>query len=106
MNERPGRRFGVMAGARHSVNDQQWTAPSGLASHGAMVAMPARRQMEECDWTREHHAAVSLACREHAQQNPAVTFDGSPLTIDDCMNARMIAEPMCLFGYCLETDGA
>ena len=106
MNERSGRRFGVMEGARYVANDQQWTVPFGLASAGAMVAMSARRQIEEFGWSREHYAAVSLACREHAQQNPGATFYGSPLTIDDYMNARMIAEPLCLFDYCLETDGA
>ena len=106
MNERSGRRFGQMAGARYALGMQQWVVPFGLASPGAWVAMSARRHMEEYGTTREHFAAVAMAFRGHAQQNPGATFYGTPLTVDDYMNARMIAEPMCLFDYCLETDGA
>ena len=30
----------------------------------------------------------------------------TPLTLDDYFSARMIAEPFCLFDFCLECDGA
>ena len=30
----------------------------------------------------------------------------SPMTLEDYFNARMIAEPLCLFDFTLETDGA
>ena len=30
----------------------------------------------------------------------------TPLTLDDYFNARMIAEPFCLFDFCLECDGS
>ncbi len=106
MNERSGRRFGQHAGGRYAEKSQQWLIPFGLASPGAWVAMSARRHMEEYGTTREHFAAVALAFREHAQQNTNATFHRTPLTLDDYMSARMIAEPMCLFDYCLETDGA
>ena len=29
-----------------------------------------------------------------------------PMTLDDYFSARMIAEPLCLIDFCLETDGA
>jgi acetyl-CoA acetyltransferase len=29
-----------------------------------------------------------------------------PLTLDDYFSARMIADPLCLYDFCLETDGA
>lgn len=30
----------------------------------------------------------------------------NPLSSEECINARMIAEPLCLYDFCQETDGA
>ena len=55
--------------------------------------------------TREHFGAAAVACRTHAQRNPMALMQ-KPLTMDDYLAARMIADPMCLFDCCLESDGS
>src|SRR5262249_27180279 len=62
--------------------------------------------MYEYGTTREQWAAVALAIRKHTNRNPHAIFYTRPLTLEDYMNARMICEPMCLFDYCLQNDGA
>ena len=84
----------------------QWTRPWGLLRPADEIAMLTRRYMHEYGATRDHLANVALACRAHANRNPAAMMYERTLTRDDYMNARWIAEPLCLFDNCLETDGA
>jgi acetyl-CoA acetyltransferase len=54
---------------------------------------------------REHFAEVAISTRENAVRRPTSIMQ-KPLTLDEYFNARMIADPLCLFDFCLETDGA
>ena len=56
--------------------------------------------------TREHFAAVALAIRANAVTNPNAIMYGRPLTHDEYFAAPMIADPHCLYDFCLETDAA
>jgi acetyl-CoA acetyltransferase len=47
---------------------------------------------------------VSVVQREWAAKNPRATF-GTPITIDDVLNSRMIAYPFRLLQCCLVTNG-
>jgi len=80
--------------------------PYGLVRPADEVAVLTRRYMHEYGMTRDHLANVALACRKHANNNPAAQMYGKPLTRDQYLSARWIAEPLCLFDNCLETDGA
>ena len=82
------------------------SVPYGLVRPADQVAMTARRYMHETGATRDHLANVALACRRHAQANPAAQMYGKPMSRDDYHAARMISEPLGLFDCCLETDGA
>jgi acetyl-CoA acetyltransferase len=84
----------------------QWTRPFGLLRPVDEIAVLARRYSYEYGATRDHLANVALACRTHANRNPAATMYEKKLTRDDYMAARWISEPLCLFDNCLETDGA
>jgi len=84
----------------------QWTRPWGLLRPSDEIAMLTRRYFHEYGANRDHLANVALACRAHANRNPAAMMFDRPLTRDDYMAARWIAEPLCLYDNCLETDGA
>lgn len=108
LNERSGRRFGQSgAGARipSSTGDMAYIVPSGLTVPGQWAAVRARRHMAEFGTRSEHFGAISVACRKHANRNPKAFFYNRPMTMEDYLNSRMIADPLRLFDYCLETDG-
>ena len=54
---------------------------------------------------REAFAEVALSTRANAANRPKAMHP-EPLTLEDYFNARMIAEPLCLYDFCQETDGA
>ena len=84
----------------------QWSRPWGLLRPADEVGMLTRRYMHEYGATRDHLANVALACRSHANRNPAAMMYERTMTREDYMAARWISEPLCLFDNCLETDGA
>ena len=84
----------------------QWSRPWGILRPADEVGMLTRRYMHEYGATRDHLANVALACRRHANRNPAAMMYERPMTRDDYLSARWISEPLCLFDNCLESDGA
>ena len=84
----------------------QWSRPWGLLRPADEIGMLTRRYMHEFGATRDHLANVALACRAHANRNPHAVMYERTMTRDDYLAARWIAEPLCLFDNCLETDGA
>jgi len=85
---------------------QAYMAPFGFTAPGHQAAVRARRHMHEYGTKSEDFGAIAVACRKHANRNPKAVFHSSPMTLEDHQNSRMIAEPLHLFDYCLETDGA
>lgn len=78
---------------------------AGFVGPGPLMAPMARRHMHKYGTRREAFAEVAMAARACAATRPKAIMR-KPLTLDDYFSARMIAEPMCLFDFCLETDGA
>ena len=79
--------------------------PSGLMGPGQMFAVLAQRHMHLYGTTREHFAEVAISTRANAVRRPTALMR-SPLTRDQYFAARMISDPLCLFDFCLECDGA
>jgi acetyl-CoA acetyltransferase len=79
--------------------------PSGLMGPGQMFAVLAQRHMHLYGTKREHFAEIAISTRENARRRET-SLMREELTLDDYFNARMIAEPLCLFDFCLECDGA
>lgn len=84
----------------------EFYVPYGLVSAGQTFAMMARRHMLEFGTTQAQLGAVALACREAANKTPHAQMHARKLTIDDYLCSRMISEPLRLFDFCLESDGA
>jgi len=81
----------------------QYEVPFGptLISKYAMVA---QRHMYQYGTTSEQLAAIAVATRKNASRNPnAVMRD--PISVDDVMASRMVADPLHLLDCCLRTDG-
>ena len=82
----------------------QFEAPYGLTLVGK-YALAARRHMHEYGTTRRQLAAVAVAMNQWAQMNPNAFHHGKPLTVDDALKTRMIADPLRQADCCLRTDG-
>ncbi|MFP5305526.1 MAG: thiolase C-terminal domain-containing protein [Gammaproteobacteria bacterium] len=80
--------------------------PYGLITAGQCFALMARRHMIEFGTRPEHLAEVAMACRAAANATPHAQMHARTMSLDDYMSARMIAEPLRLFDFCLESDGA
>ncbi len=85
--------------------EKDFAEPAGLVGPGQMFALLARRHMHLYGTKREHFAEVAISSRANAIRRPT-SIMREPLTLDEYMSARMIAEPLCLYDFCLETDGA
>jgi acetyl-CoA acetyltransferase len=79
--------------------------PSGLMGPGQMFAVLATRHMHLYGTTREHFAEVAMSTRANAVRRPTALMR-EPLTLEQYFDARMISDPLCLYDFCLECDGA
>jgi acetyl-CoA acetyltransferase len=70
----------------------------------AFYALLARAHEHAYGTTDEQRAAVAVACRKHASLNPAAQMR-KPITIDDVLVSRMIADPLHLLDCSLISDG-
>ncbi len=83
-----------------------FTANNGLLSPGHSFSVLAQRHMHLYGTKREHFAEVCLSTRDNAVRRPQTALQKAPLTLDDYFDARMISDPLCLFDYTMESDGA
>ncbi len=109
MNERSQYRFGQPMGALPPTSE--YTALSyhgihGLTTAAAFIAMGMRRYMHETGTTERDFAHLAVNSRAFAATNPAAFFHGKPITVEDHLASRMIADPFRLLDCCQESDGA
>lgn len=87
------------------ITSNGWDAPYAPLFPLTSYALAAARHMHEYGTTREDLAAVTLAARAWANTNPEAFAQG-PLTLEDCLAARMVSTPISVRDCCLVTDGA
>jgi acetyl-CoA acetyltransferase len=78
---------------------------AGLVGPGQAFAPIVMRHMHLYGTTRDHFAEIVLSTRDNATRMPSAVMR-EPLTREQYFEARIIADPMCLYDFCLESDGA
>lgn len=109
MNGRSGKRMGQGVSGDITSSDLihwSWYTPYGMLIPGSWIAMIAHKYMHQYGVTREDLGRVAISQRNHALRNPRAYGYGKPLTMDEYLNSKRIAEPLCLYDCCQETDGA
>jgi acetyl-CoA acetyltransferase len=104
-NQQGEQRFGSITQAYPAVPENAFFGAAGLVGPGHMFALLARRHMHAYGTTREQFAEVAISNRLNAQTHPDALIK-KPLTLDDYFAAPVIADPLCLYDFCLESDGA
>jgi acetyl-CoA acetyltransferase len=81
----------------------QYDAPYGHTLV-AKYAMAAHRHMAQYGTTVEQLAEIAVAARANASLNPDAYYR-DPITVDDVLGSRMIADPLTKLQCCIRSDG-
>jgi len=103
--QQAGKRFGAYTKDADLTPVNAFHMSAGMFGPGHMFAVLASRHMHRFGTTREHFAEVACTIRANALTHPDALIR-TPLTVDDYFAAPMIADPLCLYDFCLESDGA
>jgi acetyl-CoA acetyltransferase len=122
LNGRSGTRYGraerrIDAGADDVVVARGRMAPQGafagpygLLAPGQVMAMWASRYAHDAGIDRDELSralgTIAVTQRDFARRNPHAIMRDKPLDLDGYLASRYISEPLRLFDFCLETDGA
>ncbi|MCC2673159.1 MAG: thiolase [Ramlibacter sp.] len=82
-----------------------YEAPYKLLRPAGAYALATSRYMHQYGLQREQLGEVALAARRWAQLNPDA-FMRDPLTMEDYLKSRLVADPLSVRDCCLVTDGA
>lgn len=110
INGRSGERYGKgyaddgRAGGGSSF--EEFFLPYGMQTPGQYFAAVAQRHAIEHGTPQEALGRIALACRRHANNNPAAQMHHRTMSMEDYLGSRMLSTPLRLFDFCLETDGA
>ncbi|MCK8669769.1 thiolase C-terminal domain-containing protein [Rhodococcus sp. NPDC003382] len=98
-------RLGTVFAAKAPDPLSSFLQPSGLAGPGHLMSVLARRHMHMYGTTRDAFAEIAISERQNALNRPKA-IQKTPLTREEYFNGRMIADPLCLYDFCMETEGA
>ncbi|MBF4478652.1 Acetyl-CoA acetyltransferase [Rhodococcus rhodochrous J3] len=98
-------RLGTVFAASAPNPTNSFLQPSGLAGPGHLMSVLARRHMHLYGTTRDAFAEIAISERQNALNRPKA-IQKNPLTKEEYFNGRMIADPLCLYDFCMETEGA
>jgi acetyl-CoA acetyltransferase len=96
---------GDVEGNREEGGTHGEAPPYGLTAPAGGAALAMQRYMHLYGATSEQLAAVPMAIRRHALNNPRAIMC-EPLTLEAHQGARMVVDPLRLFDCCLISDGA
>lgn len=121
LNARSGVRYG--RGERVLAEDGDWlisrqpeppgdiySAPFGLLVPGQHHALYAQAYKGHYGLSDDQFTnmmgSVAVTQRAYANKNPRALLKDKPLSMEEYRKGRVITEPLRLYDYCLETDGA
>jgi acetyl-CoA acetyltransferase len=82
----------------------EYLAPYGMGGTNGLFAMVERRHRYEFGTTREQLGKLAVTQRRNAALNPNALLR-APLSLDDYLNARLIADPLRLYDCVLPCSG-
>ncbi len=91
--------LGLMAAAGHPQFEQPYGAPIP-----ALYALVANAHMARYGTTSEQLARVAVSARRHASLHPGAQMR-QPITVEDVLQSRLIADPLHLLDCSLVSDG-
>jgi acetyl-CoA acetyltransferase len=102
---RMGRSLGTggFSRGRRVSGPAQFEAPYGNSLVGA-YAMVAQRHSHLFGTTAEQRAEIAVGVREYAGLNPDAMYR-DPLTVEDVVGSRMVADPLRKLECCVVSDG-
>jgi acetyl-CoA acetyltransferase len=86
-----------------TIPEATYESPYGNTLVGA-YAMAAHRHMHQFGTTSEQLAEIAVVTRRHASLNPLAMYR-DPITVQDVLQSRMIADPLHLLDCCVVSDG-
>lgn len=85
--------------------DMQFKYSAGIVAPAQEIALAARAHMLKYGTTSEDLGRIAILSRTHALDNERAMMR-TPMTMEDYLASRWIAEPFRKLDCCLETDGA
>ena len=82
-----------------------YLAPHGFSGMNGLFGIVQRKHMETYGTTREQLGRIAVDQRANARMNEAALLRG-PMTIDDYLNAPVVADPLGLYDCVMPCSGA
>ena len=90
---------------REARGSMQWMAPQGYFGPLAMIALPYNEYLQRYGASRKEMAAVVVEARKNGARIPWSFWHDKPLTAEDYLAARVIADPICMYDCDIPVDG-
>jgi acetyl-CoA acetyltransferase len=83
----------------------EFEIPYGNVAQNCGFAMYAQRYHDTFGWDERARAKIAADQRKSASVNPNAVFYGKPITVDDVLGSRMIADPLHLLEIVMPCQG-
>ena len=89
----------------HAPGAMQWTAPQGYFGPLTMIALPYNEYLQRYHASRDAMAAVLVEARANGSRIPWSYWHERPITAQDYLDARVIADPIGVLDCDIPVDG-
>ncbi|UMZ74303.1 thiolase family protein [Natranaerofaba carboxydovora] len=83
----------------------EWELKSGFNFQPGNYALAAKKYIEKVNMTEEDFSLVTVKNRKNGSLNPNARFQ-KPVTLEEVINSRLVADPLRLLHCCPLADGA